>query len=447
MSREKPSLRSVSPGFRVAFGLVIWTFPGIALAAGQALVEMSGVPEQRITAGERTNFDIKLTVEGQFSGPTYIDLPEVSGALLFREDERPVLSSRTAADTTLVTATYGVAFIAQRGGKITIPPITARFASKDRYDTPPVSHRLRTDPVDLEVEVPPGARGNEWILSSRSLKVTEAWSAESETLGVGDALDRTITLTARDIPAMLLPAPETSGPEGVSVYIDTPVVTDNLERGEKEAKRVDRFTYVFSQEGTFEIPALGVRWWDPANEQWQQEELPARTVRVTALPESGAVAEAAGGTAAAFEMTRFLGTLLLGSVLIVALWFGTTRTRLGSWWMTWRANLAASEAVKWRQLRKVCRSGNPGDMYRALNDWLACYELSSRKVLVRENCGASSQLTAGILALQLNLVGSDSAWSADGFLLALKQFRVRLKRSDHAGLNTALPEMNPVKVE
>jgi len=86
------------------------------------------------------------------------------------------------------------------------------------------------------------------------------------------------------MPAMLLPPPNFSNPEGFAVYPESQQIQDHTERREFIGECIDTVTYVSTQAGSFEIPELTLRWWDSSKGQWQTEKFPAHLLVVADNP-------------------------------------------------------------------------------------------------------------------------------------------------------------------
>lgn len=421
----------------------------VAATAGQAEapeVLVLGPDKLEVTAGERVPFSVQLRAPGQFSGPTYFDLPEVPGAIVLQTSERPVLGSESQGDTTLVTASFGFALVAQRAGELTVPPITARFGTRERYDLPVKSQRLKTAPIRLDVELPPGSRDNEWVVSTESMIVEESWSAQPATARVGDAFERTLTMTAVGIPAMLLPVPDFGQPRGFSVYSEAPVVKDNNVRGESQAQRIDTVTYVCEQVGTFTIPDLAVRWWNPAKAVWEENLLHSRTVVVSPVADGNQPARESISNESPMTETQLLLAGVLVVLIVTVCWFVTVRYDLKGRWAAWKAASVTTEKAHWKDLQQACRADNPRAAYQALNRWLSHFRLSSQIILNDDAGHFDAGLEEQILALQYALIGAGSQWRSQEFSQQLASLRAEMKSLKASVHGCPLPALNPTRV-
>lgn len=100
---------------------------------------------------------------------------------------------------------------------------------------------------------------------------------EKAEYAVGDAITQTITLTAKDTPAMMLPEIPALVLSGVSIYQQPSKVFDQSNRGELVGNRVESFTYIFEQEGIYNIPEQTIYWWNTQTNELKQVIIPACT--------------------------------------------------------------------------------------------------------------------------------------------------------------------------
>jgi hypothetical protein len=199
---------------------------------------------------------------------------------------------------------------------------------------------LQTDPVSVEVKLPPGAEGLATLISTRSLKATEVWQPKPGPAKAGDAFTRTITFSASDVPAMAFPPfPETEIP-GLGIYPKAPRLSDQSERGALRGERQETITYICKRPGRFVVPAARFTWWDLDHHQLQTVHFPQRIFEVTANSAfSGPSAALHGNKARDLRATiRGLGAVSLFVVVLAGFGWWISR-RSSAWWQAisfWR---------------------------------------------------------------------------------------------------------------
>lgn len=238
----------------------------------------------------------------------------------------------------------------------------------------------RTRPLDLRAAGPPGAVAG-LALAATSLQAAQQIEYSAQTPAVGDHVRRTITVRAQGAQAMLIPPPALPPVPGLKLYPSEPELTPLTDGrgGFLGGQRVDRYDYVIQRAGTFELPALEIRWWNLGTGKEERLGLPARRF------------EAKGGSAyqAPFSVEQDLRDMgrqvqvrvpggwlaLAGAVLILGfgLWLGMPQLRrFGAWLQTraqdrrsrWRASEPYAALALRRELTR------PQHRLDALYRWL-----------------------------------------------------------------------------
>lgn len=422
----------------------------VVVAEPPARVRASIATKGDIWVGQRVTLVVELLTPGFFASTAAFDLPQVSGVILIPPEDRPVVGSETVDGTTFTTQRHELAVFAQRAGQVEIPGFVVRFESSPALGKPTVAQRVTTPAVAFTAKLPPGAAGLSTVITTPELTVKEAWEPEpgKGTAKLGAAFTRTITVEARDVPGMVLPAFRFDPPDGLGVYPKPPVVEDRTERGELFGRRVETVTYVCEKAGAFSLPALVWAWWDPSERQLKRVELPATTFDVTApqQPPASAVQPAHDpGPTWAWVVGALAGFLAVG----VAAWrFGPT-----AWagWKRHREAAAASESAYFTTFERACRTGDAHATQRALLAWLDRF-LTGDTAPSTENLAARAadpELTAELTALEDVVYGRagprSRQWLAGELLRRVRAARSRLRRKttpEDAGWG-ALPPLNP----
>jgi hypothetical protein len=232
--------------------------------------------------GQRVPITVELLTTF-FSGAPVFQLPSLPQAILMQIEDRPVLSTEEIDGATYNVQQHELALFGLQPRVYEVPPFTVRFASAPRFGDPPVEHRFTTQPMRVEVRLPPGAENLPGLISTRELHVTQTWQPEpKKSARLGDAFTRTITLTAPDVPAMVFPPSPLARGEGLTVYPQQPIVQDQVERGTFTGQRTQTVTYVCERPGSVTLPALAIPWWDVTQQKLMQATLPALTLQVVA---------------------------------------------------------------------------------------------------------------------------------------------------------------------
>jgi hypothetical protein len=415
-----------------------------AQAAEPALLRASLAKPGPVLVGEHVTVIVELLTATTFASAPVFEFPKIPGALLMKPEERPVLGTEEIDGESYTVQRHELALFVMRPGVAQIPPFTVRFESARRFGEQPVEHRLTTPALQVEARMPPGAEDLPGLIAARELRVDQTWQQQPRKASVGDAFTRTVTLTAPDVPGMVLPPLPLSKVDGLAVYAKPPAVQDQVERGELTGKRVETVTYLCERPGQFTIPALVIPWWDLKNQQLMQVTLPAVTLEV----ESGPV-QSSDATAPPEEVPErswlwwALGSVLLLVAAMAVLWH--KRRVLLAAWERRHVQRQASEAGLFAQLLDACRANDAKAAYNALLRWLDARHRGPDAATIEAFLIShpDTDLRRQVEMLQDSVLGEETHW--DGVALAdgLRRARRHDQRRRSRAKEARLPDLNP----
>jgi hypothetical protein len=291
----------------------------------------------------------------------------------------------------------------------------------------------------FEARVPPEAAGLDYFIAARGLRLEQKVEPGVEGLRVGDAVARTVTLTATDGSSMMLPTTEFPTIDGLAVYPDPTRASDSGgERGDaRRATRVDRATYVLATEGSYTLPPIERSWWDVSTRRLQQTSVPAVSFTVApnpdlageiALPEEPEDAEIVPVEDQLPPWWRRWEVLLGLAVLVLAAWLVR---RLGP---AWRARLQEarrqrreSGAAHFERVLAACRRNDARGTMQALLSWVDRVTPPGQSPTVERLLGLArdEELSGAVHALERALYRESDASGWSGALLARNLERVR----------------------
>lgn len=175
----------------------------------------------------------------------------------------------------------------QKAGKLIIPPLSFvgtianprdPFGGVFAMSGKPIV--ARSSRIVVDVQAPPeNYTGYIW-LPAKHLTLTQRWSQPLDTIKVGDAVTRTITLTAEGLNAAQLPPLRTPSPKGVNVYPDQTSTKDSVTTKGVVGKQISAIAMVPTKAGTFHLPPIKVTWFDTQQKKTRVAELAATTITV-----------------------------------------------------------------------------------------------------------------------------------------------------------------------
>jgi hypothetical protein len=309
--------------------------------------------------------------------------------------------------------------------------------------------------VSFDAVIPPQAANLAYFLPTTVLTVTQKFDKPLTGLRVGDTITRTVTITAANLRAMLIPPIQLEAPDGIAVYPKEPIVDDiKTSRGEfVEGKRVDSATYLIRKEGNYRLPAIEIQWWNLAANKLQTATLsathfdaaPNLAYHPELAPEPAPVATPPPARVNSLRRylrvaeVALLAAVTLGICLWLLLHFGPQLRRR---WIASRATYRNSEVAHFARLCRACRAAKSKDAYKALIAWVYTFSPGSSldRFLVNWR---DADLTDQVQSLTAMLYGNSilKGWSGQQMVDALQ--RVRMRRRCETRNRSSLPALNP----
>lgn len=401
--------------------LLLLAFPLAAQdAAPQIVVRTRADPAAGAVIGQHVALYVDVMFPGEMPRPPQVTLPDVPGLQAFRFETQGTTLRETIAGTAYVGQRFEFALYARRGGDFTIP--SPAITLLDHAGEP--TGTAKGEPVRLNVTVPSGVDPSAPVVATRHLTLDEQWSpAPGGTFKAGDAIVRTITRTAEDVPGFVLRDLPQGAPDGVRTYAAAPDAQDSMNRGALTGRRIDRVTYVFERGGRFELPAMTQPWWDLGSGTLKNATGVGAAISVAAAP-------AARQGESSSPMRRLTLAVIFAAVCLL-LWLGAR----------WAAHIRArrvadvsSERKAFDDLRRAADDADPRQLYARLQTWLDLLSPADRSTALT----AATPLQAALFAAQPN------PWArADAQVLVRELASLRSRRPPVSN-GAALPPLNPL---
>lgn len=423
--------------------LLAWTAQAVGAEASQlqGRVSASLADDGPYWVGQAVSVELELASTGfSFSGQRF-ELPEVPGALVLQPESTAYKVSERDGDTTWQILRYELSVVPQRAGSVSVPAMPVAFTASAGYGKPERTFGLVTEPLSFEAVAPPGAEGGTPVVTTTALIVSQSWGPAEGERKVGDAINRTVTLTADRVPGMALPPLALAEIPGVAVYPAQPRVEDKVGGGGFTGERLDRHTYVLQRPGEFEIPGASIQWWNPERQELRQVRIEPLIIEVLRNPAMGGAATA-GMNGPMQRPLLVAAVLLLPAALLWAVYrYGAT---LRSSWAAWKQRDRESEAAYFQRLLQCLRANQPGPAYSALSAWAMRSGLDAASALggVFEHAGATPEMLDELHRLQTAVVDANTGWTGERAVGLLTAFREGLARASD-GADARLPGLNP----
>ncbi len=409
-------MRSCSQRGRLArLMLLLLTVCSIAPASAQT-VRTTVKPESGVVLGQHVRVLVDVLFEGGMPRPPRVSLSEMPGAQILRYETQATTMNERIDGKAYVGQRFEFALYPRRGGTLEIPAPQVTVLDGAGEETGRVSGAATT----IDVTVPAGVDPSKPVVATRELVLDQRWQPEPTTVfKAGDALVRTITRQASDIPGMAMLDLAFPAPQGVRVYVEPPQTDDRIERGDLTGRRTDRVTYVFERGGSFPIDTVAQPWWDLGAGRLRQAGGQGVTVSVTAVVPPPPPGER-------LKLWLYVATTAVGVLSLI--WWAWPRFSARQ--AARRARWERSEPKAFRDLQAACRQGDARTVYRAFAVW--------RQRIARPLPATFAEEVEGALF-------AGAPWStgqAHAFAARLEQFR---RAGQDLAVPPILPPLNPAR--
>ncbi|MCX5578586.1 hypothetical protein [Kaistia terrae] len=384
-------------------------------------------PKEGAVVGQHIALYVDVMFPGDMPRPPRVAIPDMPGAQVMRFETQATTMRETIDGADYVGQRFEFAVFPRRSGPLAIPPAAVTLLDRDGD----VTGTQTGQSVQETIVAPEGIDAKDVVVATDTLTLEQSWKPEPGTaLHVGDALVRTITRTATDVPALAMRDLAFPAPDGVRVYVDAPASQDQSNRGTITGKRIDRVTYVFEKAGTFDLPAVDQPWWNLADKQAET----ATGKGATATVKAGPAPTTMPGTPAASTPVRPLIWATIAALAILVVLALATVWKWRAQAPHRRAEQALSEPAAFHALTHAGDSGDAAAIYKALATW-------------RARLPACWPAPPDASALEMALFAGGPAWTkamAKTYLMSLRQYRAAALARPRDSAPAPLPPLNPL---
>lgn len=265
--------------------LLLLALIGSFSCLAEVVVQSRVATDAPLYAGQRVVLEIDALVAEGWVGIKKIELGEVEGAVVLNRNPAGITITEQVNGQSLSGQRKELWIYPQRAGTIVIPAFSMEVETRSWGAKASVaSESVKMEALTFDVVVPKGVDANAQLISATSLKASQQWSGAEEKGVVGDAVTRTITIVADDLPGMLLPPLTMEKQDGLGLYSKQPLLDDTMDRGELVGKRQEAVSIVFEAPGSYRIPDLSFQWFDLNDQTLKTEVLEGRTFLIAGAP-------------------------------------------------------------------------------------------------------------------------------------------------------------------
>ncbi|MEZ9566075.1 BatD family protein [Vibrio artabrorum] len=265
--------------------MLSWFFPAVASAADIFDLQKSGdveliawigekpksgdkITPTKVSVNEQVILNIEVATPRWLTGGTRIGSIEIPNVIAKQRNQLATNYTERVNGTTWSRQRWEVTLYPMTSGEFVIPTIPVRIQVSAPGGSN-VGGTLYTQPIKFEASLPSGLLSDEspWF-SATDVDVEQEWQRSNESLKVGDAVTRTVTIKAKDSLSVLLPDVLTNeSTQQFQAYPQPNRLDDTQQRGDYRSSRVEETVYVIQQGGEFTLPEFSFQWWDSKNQR------------------------------------------------------------------------------------------------------------------------------------------------------------------------------------
>jgi len=410
-----------------------------------AVTETNILPDGELALKQRCELVVRFLSDGfAFSGaPSFPDV-QIEGAIVIPPRSGMNITERRNGQTWIgVQRLYSV--YPTRTGKLVIPSFS--IGASVRNSTGVTDVTAESESLVRQVVIPSALSDHPGAIVTSKLDISQQFEPDVNELKVGEAIRRTVSVTAENTVAMLLPNLIQAEIDDLKAYPDQPVLNDREYRGSITATRTDSVAYIVQKEGWYELSPISVFWWDPTQDQIREAKVPAYGLTVIADPlwakepndpnelmQTETEVTIFGGSAKYFIAAAAIIIFLLLSCGWLFRRHGHTIHEIIT---DFRIRRAESEKAYFRSFQQACLANDPQATFRTLLAWLDRQSEFHGTSTLEDFAGrfGDNELRTLIRDLYARLFGKDAivsqSWSGEGLARAVAQAR-RKSQKQHS---------------
>lgn len=161
-------------------------------------------------------------------------------------------------------------------GEYHIPPMQVKAYVSENGASKEVSLWTKDERFIVDLPTPELAKSHNWFAAPNA-SLSEEWTLSQDDLHVGDSISRTVTLSAENSLAVMLPKlSDNVLSDQYQSYISPSQPQDN----DDSASRIEKSVYILQKGGDVTFPAIDIKWWDTNTQSLKTLHVASKTFSV-----------------------------------------------------------------------------------------------------------------------------------------------------------------------
>jgi len=260
--------------------LLIAAFLLLSFVEGKAQFATVSISRNTVIVEQPVKVKVTAYSPTWFAEPLSFKNLQVNGAFI-QSFSRTISGIKHVKNKQYATLEFYYILFPYQEGEIVFPEleITTSIPPEGDYKGIPIT--LKTKPITITVKgIPEYADQDHWLVADNAT-IDNRWSTDIEKVRVGDVITRTITIRAAGTLPSFIDEPAIGQVDFASVYTSEPTFFDDRDDKKANGRRVDVYSYLLEEEGTFTVPEVEISWYNPHAAKYYSRKLPEYDITVS----------------------------------------------------------------------------------------------------------------------------------------------------------------------
>jgi len=246
---------------------------------GKLTINLSIKQDDPQIVGQALVVSIDVATDRWFSTGSRVQNFTLANVVMQANNITTINGNKRIKGQTWAMQTHEIILYPTSAGNYTLPALNVDVSVNTENDGI-ISGVLSTQATSFNIALPEELKGIEhFIVSPKVTLSIDGQFEDDKEYAVGEAITQTITITASDTPAMMIPEVNLinvsneanagdktrvgeASLDGISIYHKPAQIFDKSNRGTLIGSRVESFTYIFEKSGSYTLPERIIYWWN-----------------------------------------------------------------------------------------------------------------------------------------------------------------------------------------